>query len=559
MNDYLADRPWQFVYQEKGILKIDPDGTPIGSHVERHALERPDSPALLYLNRVISYAQLNREANKFANALSSLEVGMEDVLGIQMPNIPQYVIAMVAASKMGLTVSNVSPLLAPSELADQVKDARISVMLAVDSQLSKIEAQAHNLSGHLKHLMITSASDDTEDPEGRPFQVSGIDCHSYAGLMENAKDTFSQCPVSLDDVAMLQYTGGTTGKPKGAMLTIGGIMYVVENSLPYTSFDEGTDVMASAYPFFHIAGVTLANYALRFGGLMMIIPDPRDIDHFCDQMVSFPPTLIAAVPTLLQMLMANASFETIDFSRLKIAVTGAAPITSETRHKLEAIIGDEKLSDAFGMTETAPTYVASPPHRLKPNSVGIPLPGTDVRIVDLDTGTRELPFCEEGEIIACTPGLMKGYLNLPEESAHAMRKFDGRTYMYSGDVGYMDDEGYVYICDRAKDMLIVGGFKVFSVEVEDKLASMECISQAAVIATLDTRRPGNDVVNLFVELSEHYKNRDKEKTERSIIQFCRESMSPYKVPKRIVFVESIPVTAVGKMDKKVMREMALAL
>jgi len=277
------------------------------------------------------------------------------------------------------------------------------------------------------------------------------------------------------------------------------------------------------------------------------------MDHICRQLQRFPPTRIAAVPTLYQMLVNTPAFGAVDFSRLKIALSGAAPLPAADRARIEAVIGHGKLSDVFGMTETGPVHVCNPPTRCKPAAVGIPVAGADTRIVDLETGTREMPFNEPGEIITSGPQLMQGYLNLPEESARALRVLDGRTWMFTGDVGYMDEEGYVYVCDRAKDMLIVGGYKVFSVEIEDKLKALGGVAQSAVIGTPDAGRPGNDVVNLYVELTPAARARGEDAMRAEILAFCRENMAPYKVPKRIVFVEQIPVTAVGKIDKKRLR------
>ena len=220
------------------------------------------------------------------------------------------------------------------------------------------------------------------------------------------------------------------------------------------------------------------------------------------------------------------------------------------------MLGEGKLSDMFGMTETGPVHVQNPPKHSKPASVGIPVPGAETRIVDLETGTKEMPFGEAGEIITTGPQVMKGYLNLPEESAKALREWRGKTWMYTGDVGYMDEDGYIYLCDRAKDMLIVGGFKVFSVEVEDKLQSLDFIAQSAVIATPDTKRPGNDVVNLYVELSPDSKDKDPASIEQEITEFCRSHMAAYKVPKVIKLIDEIPLTPVGKVDKKVLRAQA---
>jgi long-chain acyl-CoA synthetase len=254
------------------------------------------------------------------------------------------------------------------------------------------------------------------------------------------------------------------------------------------------------------------------------------------------------------MLIACPDITGVDFSSLKIAHSGAAPLAGEDRRKIEAVIGENKMSDMFGMTETGPVHVCNPPMRAQPTSVGIPVPGADTRIVDLETGTKEMPVGEPGEIITSGPQVMKGYLNLPEESAKAMRQWRGKTWMYTGDVGYMDKEGYIYLCDRAKDMLIVSGYKVFSVEVEDKLQTLDCIANSAVIGTADEKRPGNDIVNLYVELTPEANKLEPEAVTAKILAFCRENMAPYKIPKLIHIIDHIPLTAVGKLDKKALRE-----
>ncbi|WP_166424653.1 class I adenylate-forming enzyme family protein [Paraglaciecola sp. 20A4] len=557
MNTTNKTKPWQFIYDEAGIVEKIPEIIPFSVHISRHAMERPNSPALCYLSKKISYVQLDAEANQLANALVALGISKGDVVGIQMPNIPQYVVAMLAVAKMGAIVSNVSPLLAPPELVYQIKDANISTLIVLDAFVPITQAVSGQLQGTLHNVIVTGAVDAIKIPEDTKAPViEGIQAYHYTHLISDKDTQFEQISVSPDDVALIQYTGGTTGKPKGAMLTHSGLAWVNENSYMYANMVAGEDVSASPFPLFHIAGASGAMAILQFGCMSVLIPDPRDIDHFVAQLIANPPTIFAAVPTLYQMLLANPKSKEIDFSKLKFAVSGAAPLTGNDRMKVEGMLGEQKLADFFGMTETSPTYVANPPRRSKPTTVGIPLPGVDVKIMDLETGTKELPFGEEGEIVVNTPGLMKGYLNLPEETEKALRLINGKPYMYTGDVGTMDHEGYITVCDRAKDMLVVGGYKVFSLEVEDKLMHLDFIEAVAVVGTPDEKRPGNDVVNLFVQLNPACVDKDTTELEKEIVAFCRANMSPYKVPKRLFFVDQLSVTAVGKLDKKVMREMA---
>ncbi len=546
--------PWQAIYDELGIEVPEIDDRPLGHFVEEHATARPDSVALQYFEREISYRELNELANRCANGLLCLGVTRDDVVGIHLPNIPQYVIALVACAKIGCAGSGVSPLMAPSEIAHQVGDAGISVLLSLDKLVESSLANIKEIPDCLKHVIVASAADYISPSEPAEFGIAGVACHHFLAMLDNAPAEYSQQSVAADDTMMVQYTGGTTGRPKGAELTVRSLMYNPLQCAAYSPWETGSEVVATAFPMFHAAGLAFTIASLRFGARLFLIPDPRDLEYFCQLMHRFPPTRLAAVPSLYQMLIACPDITGVDFSSLKIAHSGAAPLAGDDRRKIEAVIGENKLSDMFGMTETGPVHVCNPPMRAQPTSVGIPVPGADTRIVDLETGTKEMPVGEPGEIITSGPQVMKGYLNLAEESAKALRQWRGKTWMYTGDVGYMDEEGYIYLCDRAKDMLIVGGYKVFSVEVEDKLQELNCIALSAVIGTADEKRPGNDIVNLYVELTPAASKLEPDAVTAEILAFCRENMAPYKIPKLIRIIDQIPLTAVGKLDKKALRE-----
>lgn len=556
MKQDASVRPWQFIYDELNIRERSPSAIPFSVHLRRHAQERPNSIAMSYLGYETSYAEFECQVNTVARLLEDMNVNKGDVVGIYLPNVPQYAAIMAGAAKRGITVCCLSPLLAPPELCHQLKDANISVLFALDLLLPVVKAISESISGVVKNAVVTGSLDTLPNaPEVGDISLAGISSWRYTELMAKySTDAVDQVPVEADDVALIQYTGGTTGMPKGAMLTHGGLAWVAENTYVHAAPVEGEEVFSSAFPMFHIAGSSGMMALTRFGGMCAVIPDPRDLDFFLDQVIAYPPTLFGAVPSLYQMLLDHPKSKDVDFSRLKIAISGAAPLTGGERKKVDAWVGENKLADFFGMTETSPNYLCNPPSRSKPSTVGIPLPGVDVRIVDLATGESELPSGEEGEIIVATPGLMKGYLNMPEETAKALRSFNGKTYMYTGDVGFMDDEGYITICDRAKDMLNVSGYKVFSIEIENKLSHLDCIERAAVVGSPDLKRPGNDIVNLFVQLASEFERDDADSLNQRITDYCRANMAPYKVPKNIVFIAEIPMTAVGKVDKKLMRD-----
>jgi len=546
--------PWIELHRSLGLFPPPPfDDRPLAEHVQEHALQQPDAVALQFHDLALSYGELHAFAGRFAIALRGMGIAKGDVVGIHLPNVPQYLVALVALSRLGAIGSGVSPLMTAGEIAYQVQDAGIKLLFTLDVLAGAVIARMQDRPACLQGLVVTGAGEHLGVPCAATPDIAGLRIERYEDLLAASAADCAQTPFDADDTAMIQYTGGTTGRPKGALITLRNLMHNPLQINAYAPWEPAGEVLMSAFPMFHVAGLSVHVASLRFGARLLLIPDPRDTDFICRQMMHFAPTRIAAVPTLYQMLLNNPALHQVDFSRLRIALSGAAPLALEDRQRIEAVIGKGKLSDVFGMTETGPVHVCNPPMRCKPTAVGIPVAGAETRIVDLETGTREMPFGEAGEIITTGPQLMSGYLNLPEESARALRVLEGRTWMFTGDVGYMDEEGYVYLCDRAKDMLIVGGYKVFSVEVEDKLKALDCIAQTAVIGTADSKRPGNDIVNLYVELTAAARERNEQEVIAEIESFCRENLAAYKVPKNIVLIPQIPLTPVGKIDKKALR------
>ena len=247
-------------------------------------------------------------------------------------------------------------------------------------------------------------------------------------------------------------------------------------------------------------------------------------------------------------------FKTLDFSNCNVCISGAAPFAVESIEAFESIVGKGKVLEVYGMTETSPILTMNPAKgQKKIGSVGIPIQSTRIKLVDIETGEQEVPMGEEGELIANGPQVMKGYLNKPEETAHALREFQGEKWLYTGDVARMDADGYFSIADRVKDMLIVGGYKVFSREVEEKLYELPEVEFCAIVGIPNKDRPGNDIVKLVVQRSAQAEDKDPEALKNEIIEYCKKNMAPYKVPKIIDFTDEIPLTAVGKVDKKQLR------
>ncbi len=566
-TEALQDRPWHKIYRELGVAPAAPKiaERSLADILEQHARERPDQAALEYLGITLTWQQLDTCANRFANLIKSLGMKKGDVLGVHLPNTPQYVVALIGASKLGVAVSGISPLLTTPEIVHQINDARIKVLLTLDKLFNGAVANAGKDTPTLQHVLVSGAIDFL--PGWKKWlaytlkkiakvtlqPMTDTQVHNYWAVLQSSPTQRVHTPLAFNDTLYIQYTGGTTGKPKGAELTLRNMLANARQGEAFSPYEVGNDTIGAAFPFFHMAGLSLVLVALQNAARFLVIPDPRDVKHFCAVMKKYPPTVLANVPTLYMLLSDTPEFREIDFSRLRIALSGAAPFPVEAIRKLEAIIGEKKLCEVYGMTEASPLLTSNPAGRPKIGSVGIPVIGTDIRIVDVETGTREMPLGEPGEIIARGPQIMKGYLNLPEASANTLRTFDGHTYLYTGDIATMDSEGYLTICDRSKDMLIVGGYKVFSVEVEGKLKELPFIELSAVIAERDVARPGNDIVTLHLQLTAQGKQGERKDIEAQVMQFCRDNMAPYKVPKKIYFHDALPLTAVGKLDKKALR------
>lgn len=534
--------------------------------VERHVAEAPDAPCIYYLGVTLTIGQVDDLANRLANRMRELGVERGDVVGLHLPNSPQYVIGLLAAAKLGCPASGVSPLLKADEIAYQVGNAHIRFLMTLDQLFAPVAAQLDGRLPTVRAVMMSGPIDFLPGWKKWLASVTGkvprvalpvlthVRCVSFWPDINHADNARVFEPCRMEDVFMIQYTGGTTGNPKGAELSLRNIMSNVVQNETVVNYDVGKETFASVLPWFHIAGLSALFMGLRKRALMLVVPNPRDVKSYCQAMLKHPPTVLGNVPTLYQMLLSEPLFRQVDFSRLKVAVSGAAPAPVELIRKVEEIIGHGKFCEAYGLTETSPTLTMNPPGRARPGTIGLALPGTDIRIVDAETGKKEMPEDEPGELIVNGPQVFRGYLGLPDESNRALRSFTGKTCFYTGDVARKDKDGYITICDRAKDMLIVGGYKVFSVEVENKLKEIDEIELSAIIGTPDEERPGNDIVNLYVQLSDAGKALGDDAVHDKIMAYCRDKMAPFKVPKYIHIVAQIPLTPVGKVDKKALRK-----
>ena len=526
----------------------------------------PTAPAVHFMGVTLSFGELDDLSARFAAYLTSCGCSRGDVVGINLPNIPQYVIALVGALRCGCAVTGVSPLLTPKEMAYQINDAGAKVLVTLDAIFEHRVMPIKDDVPGLKHIVCASIGDYLpfikrmlgkllkKIPTGAITQLPDKQVTAFMDVMKGHAGRVPAVAIAQTDTCLVQYTGGTTGLPKGVELTHGNIVTNIQQIVNWIDYQHGREVMCSAFPLFHMAGLMVCMASLTQNTPQCLIPDPRNTKHICNEIKTYSPTAMTNVPSLYQMLMETPGFESLDFSSCKAFISGAAPFAVESIQAFEAIVGKGKVLEVYGMTETSPIVTGNPlKGQSKIGSVGIPVQSTRVKLMDIETGTQEVAVGEEGELIVNGPQVMKGYLNKPEETAHAIREIDGERWLYTGDVARMDTDGYFSIADRVKDMLIVGGYKVFSREVEEKLYEHADVEFCAIVGLPNPDRPGSEIVKAVIQKPSGAGPVDLTALEADIRAYCKENMAPYKVPKIVEFVDEIPLTAVGKVDKKALR------
>jgi long-chain acyl-CoA synthetase len=352
---------------------------------------------------------------------------------------------------------------------------------------------------------------------------------------------------NMDDTIFQMYTGGTTGPAKGAIITQRSYMCNRLQTLTY--LDLKPDLVAlSAFPLFHIAGLAFGGFCMTYGATQICVPNPRDSHFIIESVKSFKPEIIVNVPTVFFELIKQPEFKALDLSNLKFCLSAAAPFPPENIEELESVIGKNMFIELYGMTETSPVTCINPRYgKKKPASIGMPVPDTEFKLIDPETG-QTAPAGEPGEIAIRGPQLMKEYYRQPEETANAVRN----GWMFTGDVARMDEDGYFYIVDRVKDMVNVSGFKVFTRELDDVLVKHPDVEMGATLGVADPKRPGSERVVAAVVLKPGVDANDAEK--QKIMDYLRENVAPYKVPKVIEFMDELPTSGVGKILKRELKE-----
>jgi long-chain acyl-CoA synthetase len=411
----------------------------------------------------------------------------------------------------------------------------------------------------LKHIIVTSLVDYLPGKPRRPAEKEGT--HQMANLITDNQPNPPKVNINpKEDIATLQYTGGTTGTPKGAMLTHHNLAANATQTINWFIWDlrEGKETCMVNLPLFHIYGMTCCmNSSINMGYCMALNPDARDFPSLLSLIKSTKPSFFPGVPTLYMRLLQTKGVEKYyeDLKSIRMCNSGAAPMPPEVMKQFEQVTGGSIL-EGYGLTECCPvTHVNPDKETRKIGSIGLPIPNTDCRIIDIETGTKLMPVGEVGELAIKGPQVMKGYWNKPEETKNQLKsKLLGEAgpWVLTGDIAKMDEQGYFYIVDRKKDMIDVSGFKVYPREVDDKLFEHPQVAMAAAVGIPDPKNPGSEVVKAFVVLKPGVP--ENEETKKGIIDFAKKSMAPYKVPKEIEFRKELPTTLIGKVLKRPLRE-----
>jgi acyl-CoA synthetase (AMP-forming)/AMP-acid ligase II len=549
------------IYDEKIWLKNYDKNVPPNLSYEditltekfQEAVEQfPDKPALYFMGNQITFRELDEAANQLASYLLKSGLKPDDVIGLNMPNIPAHYIGVIAVQKAGCISTGISLLLSAHELEYQINDSQAKAIITVDAFFDKIAEIADRT--NFKTLIVSGFSDFTPASleAGEFKQLASKKVASIREIMQTMPKDPVAVPRGMDDQIFLMYTGGTTGPSKGAMLSQRNYMC---NRLQLFAWLDVTpeDTLMSAFPLFHIAGLTVAACSLTTGISQVCIPDPRDSNFMLQAIQNYKTAGTLNVPTVYFELMKKPEFRAIDFSPLKWCHSAAAPFPPDLIPELEAVIGEGKFIELYGMTEMSPVTCCNPRYgKKKPTSVGIPIPDTEVKILVPETG-EPAEIGEPGEMVVRGPQLMRGYYKKPEETAHAIR--DG--WMYTGDIAKIDEDGYFYIIDRLKDVVIVSGYKVFTRELDDVLMNHPDVKLAASFGIPDPNRPGSERVAAVISLKPGIEKNGAEKDE--ILKYLKANVAPYEVPKVIEFMDHFPTSGVGKILKRELKQKVAAI
>ncbi|MGG1661829.1 long-chain-fatty-acid--CoA ligase [Brevibacillus sp. NRS-1366] len=547
-------KPWIANYPPETAPSLEYPRVPLTYFLEQSAATYPDSSAIYFMGKRITYRELLLLTYRFANALIARGVKKGDRVAIMLPNTPQAVISYYGALFAGATVVMTNPLYTERELIHQLTDSGAETIITLDLLYSRVSSVRS--STPLKRLIVTSIGDFlpflkkmmyplVQKKQGQNPQVAlGGDVESFLTVLDDCDPN----PVYLsnnpdEDIALLQYTGGTTGVAKGVMLTHANLIAnAIQCQAVLYRLEKGKERILGVLPLFHVYGMTtVMNKGIAIAAEIILVPK-YEVEQIFTMIDKKKPTLFPGAPTMYIGLIHHPDLKNHDLSSIKACVSGSAPLPIEVKNKFEELTKG-KLVEGYGLTEASPVTHSNPIWgKSITGSIGLPWPDTDCRIIDTATG-EELPQGEVGELAVKGPQVMRGYWNRPEETAAALK--DG--WLLTGDMGYMDENGYFYIVDRKKDMIIAGGFNIYPREVEEVLFEHPAIQEAAVIGVPDPYR--GETVKAFIVFKD-----GQTANEEELEEHCRKRLAAYKIPRQYEVRSTLPKTIVGKVLRRQLQD-----
>ncbi|MBW1859060.1 MAG: long-chain fatty acid--CoA ligase [Deltaproteobacteria bacterium] len=546
------EKVWLKQYDKGVPPEIEYPKVPLYAFLEQSASRYPQNRAFSYLGNDIAYADLDKLVNKAANSLMKLGVKKGDRVALYLANTPQFIIALYSVLKIGAIAVPINPLYQSAEVMYEIKDSGAKTVIVM-SRFYPLIQEIREESG-LENVIVTNVKAYfptftkllftlLKEKEDRVDIVDGDYC--FETLMNESAEERPNVEVDAEDIALFQYTSGTTGTPKGVMLTHYNL---VVNALQcrnwVTDTVEGEERVLGWLPFFHSFGMTAClSFTMSCAGTLVLVPNPRDLGYILKTIEKEKVTIMPGVPTMYAALGSYKSVSKYDLSSIRACISGGAPLMKSIKDRFVDVTGS-KLVEGYGLSEASPVTHANPLNGLnKTDSIGIPMPDTLCKIVDLENGKEEVEIGQEGELIVQGPQVMKGYWNKPEMTQEAIR--DG--WLYTGDVVKMDEDGYFHVVDRKKDIIIVKGLNVSPTEVEKVICTHSKVEDAAVVGIPHEYK--GEEIKAYIILKE---GEEAEKYE--IIKYLRSRIARFKVPSSIEFVESLPKNVMGKLLRRLLLE-----
>lgn len=561
--ELLPERPWLRFYQPGVPAELDIPNRPLAWLLDNAVKHYASQAAVLYFGNRLTYAQLSTLANRFAVGLQKLGIAKGDRVAIALPNIPQYLIAYFGTLRAGAVAVPTNPLYTEREMRHQLADSGARVIVMMDDFYPTVRAVRASTS--LEHIILTSPADYLPPLLRTLYPLSqrgakhqeprltdkerreDVMLLSMSEMLQSRAKTGVELfdlhvSLSSDDLAVLQYTGGTTGLSKGAMLTHHNLLSNAFQARYWTpELHEGNEIALCVAPFFHSYGATVGmNLAILAGATILLLPR-FTTKEVVQNIRKYRPTLFPGIPTMYLAIMREVGTHTEQLRSIKYCISGAAPLPAKIQEDFEAITGG-KLVEGYGLSEASPVTHCNPlDEHCRNGTIGLPIPNVEAAIFDSKTGEK-LPPAEVGEIMVKGPNIMRGYWNRPEETAAIF--FDG--WMHTGDLGKMDEDGYFTVVERAKDLIVASGFNVYPREVEEVLFQHPAIQEAAVAGAPDEYR--GETVAAFIVLKPGIPV--TEETKQDIVAYCKKNLTGYKVPKIIEFRETLPKSIIGKVLRR---------